>query len=538
MTLETLLDRARRWPRLALVALCLVLWLPGFFSLPPGDRDESRFAQATKQMLETGNFIRIQNGTVPRNQKPIGIYWMQAPFAAAARAAGVGRGNPIWPYRLPSLLGGLVAVLATYQIGLRMGGRRVALLAGALLAGSAILTVETHIAKTDAALLGAITIAMAIVARAFLDPEPLRMRYALLFWVALVAGILLKGPVCLMVVGLTLLALFVSHRRRNMVWLRGLRPGLGIPLVLVLVLPWFVAIALATHGQFFNQSVGGDLANKLAGSDDAHGAPFGLHAALMPLLLWGGGVAVLCALPSLWRDRAVPAVRFLLAWIVPSWLVFEIVATKLPHYTLPMYPALALLAARWVLSPGGRRQPVSATVGMVVVSVAGVAALALPEIAAPGLHAADLLGVPAFLVAVLLLWRLFRVWPDGRQACLAMFCAAPFFYAGVFGVEFANLTALWIAPRLCAAAAAHGGRFATLGFAEPSVMFLCGTDTQLFSRPAEAAAFLASDRRNLLAVESHEPLQTALPQIGEIEGYNYSRGKQVELIIRGTPNPN
>ncbi|MBV9748528.1 MAG: glycosyltransferase family 39 protein, partial [Acetobacteraceae bacterium] len=74
----------RPWtrPRACLVLLCLLCWLPGFFTLPPSDRDESRFAQATKQMIETGDLVRIRNGDEERNRKPIGIYWMQLPFAA------------------------------------------------------------------------------------------------------------------------------------------------------------------------------------------------------------------------------------------------------------------------------------------------------------------------------------------------------------------------------------------------------------------------------------------------------------------------
>ena len=99
---------ARR-PRLLVTLFCLLLWTPGIFTLPPGDRDESRFAQASKQMLETGDFVRIMNGAEPRNRKPIGIHWLQAPFAAAAQAVGLAHDNPIWPYRIPSLLGALVA---------------------------------------------------------------------------------------------------------------------------------------------------------------------------------------------------------------------------------------------------------------------------------------------------------------------------------------------------------------------------------------------------------------------------------------------
>ena len=164
----SLLDTRR--PRLLLVLFCLALWLPGFFTLPPGDRDESRFVQATKQMLETGDFVRIMNGDVPRNRKPIGIHWLQAPFAAAAAGAGLADSNPVWPYRVPSLLGGLAAVLATFRAGRALVGDSAALLGAGVLAASVVLTVEVHIAKTDAALLGAVTLLMGVLARAALDP--------------------------------------------------------------------------------------------------------------------------------------------------------------------------------------------------------------------------------------------------------------------------------------------------------------------------------------------------------------------------------
>jgi 4-amino-4-deoxy-L-arabinose transferase-like glycosyltransferase len=73
----------------ALLALfCLLAWLPGFFTLPPSDRDESRFAQATRPIVETGDHVRIMNGTEERNRKPTGINW-QAPFLLAADAAGL-----------------------------------------------------------------------------------------------------------------------------------------------------------------------------------------------------------------------------------------------------------------------------------------------------------------------------------------------------------------------------------------------------------------------------------------------------------------
>src|SRR5579872_7083017 len=93
---------ARR-PKLVLALLCLLLWTPGILSLPALDRDESRFAESSRQMLDSGDVVDIRFGQVPRYKKPIGIYWLQAAATAAAgRAYGSGGDESrIWTYRLP-----------------------------------------------------------------------------------------------------------------------------------------------------------------------------------------------------------------------------------------------------------------------------------------------------------------------------------------------------------------------------------------------------------------------------------------------------
>src|SRR5947209_2696388 len=98
-----------------LVAISLVCFLPGFFNIPPVDRDESRFAQATKQMIESGDYIDIRYQDEVRYKKPVGIYWLQAGVVRAAEAVGVPNArSTIWPYRIPSLIGAIGAVLLTY----------------------------------------------------------------------------------------------------------------------------------------------------------------------------------------------------------------------------------------------------------------------------------------------------------------------------------------------------------------------------------------------------------------------------------------
>ena len=175
-----------------------------------------------------------------------------------------------------------MAVFATFGLGRRLVGRRAALLAAGMLAASVILCVEVHIAKTDAVLLGATTVAMAVARARLPGAEAMGAGEAAGFWLAMAAGVLLKGPITPMVAGLAALVLVAWERRAR--WLRALRPGWGVALLLALVLPWLVAIGVATNGRFFAQALGGDLAGKLAGSSDAHGAPPGLHLLLLPLL--------------------------------------------------------------------------------------------------------------------------------------------------------------------------------------------------------------------------------------------------------------
>src|SRR5882724_10408786 len=116
----------------AFLLLCgLLLFLPGFFTIPPIDRDEARFAQATKQMVETGDYVDIRFQDEVRYKKPVGIYWMQAAAVQTASALGLPRAQlRIWVYRVPSLVGSIGAVLLTYWTALAFVSRRASVLAG------------------------------------------------------------------------------------------------------------------------------------------------------------------------------------------------------------------------------------------------------------------------------------------------------------------------------------------------------------------------------------------------------------------------
>src|SRR6516162_7239671 len=128
-----------------LIAFSAVAFLPGFFQIPPVDRDEARFAQATKQMLETGQYIDIRFQDEVRYKKPVGIYWLQAAAVKVGEAVGVPEARTtISLYRLPSLFGAIGAVLLTYWTALAFCARRTALVAALMMASSILLGVEAR----------------------------------------------------------------------------------------------------------------------------------------------------------------------------------------------------------------------------------------------------------------------------------------------------------------------------------------------------------------------------------------------------------
>src|SRR5215475_698530 len=202
-----------------LVVVALLAFLPGFFQIPPVDRDEARFAQATKQMVETGDYVDIRFQDEARYKKPVGIYWLQAAVVRTAEAVGVPQARTtIAVYRIPSLLGAIGAVLATYWAAMAFVSRRGALMAGAMMATSILLGLEARLAKTDAMLLLTSVTALGAMARAYLAEQGDRpsslppLAVAAIFWGAIAAGIMVKGPMILMFVGFAAVALFAMDR--------------------------------------------------------------------------------------------------------------------------------------------------------------------------------------------------------------------------------------------------------------------------------------------------------------------------------------
>ena len=538
------------WRAVALlIAFSLLAFVPGFFQIPPVDRDEARFAQATKQMLETHEYIDIRFQDEVRYKKPVGIYWLQVVAVKAGEALGVPQARTtIWLYRLPSLAGAILAVLLTYWAALAVVARRAALIAALMIASSVLLGVEARLAKTDAMLLLTSVTAMGAMARIYVASRrsaEAKIGWAApaILWTALAGGVLLKGPLILMFVGLTALTLSIADRAWR--WLWSLRPIMGFVWLAFLVLPWFLAIVAKSGNSFFVEAIGHDMLDKVTSNQEAHGAPPGFYFLLFWVTFWPGAVLAGLAAPTVWKTRRELGTRFLLAWLVPSWLIFEAAMTKLPHYVLPLYPAIAILIAatldpdslskkRWLVRGTAGWFLFPAVVAIAVLIVFIMFGRDLGLIAWPFSAAAMIFGLFA--------WWLYEV--DGAERSLLRGMIASMFVAVVvFAVTVPSLPSLFpsamVADEVRSTSCSQPRVASTFAFQEPSLVFLLGTDTR-FTDGAGAADFLRAgpcyfalvdprSERSFVQRAESSGLRYSLSQ--RIEGYNLSIGKPVSLTI-------
>ena len=513
-----------------MTALCAALFLTGLASIPPTDRDEARFMQATKQMIETGDFVAIRFQEEARTKKPVGIHWLQALSVKTLAGSDL---MAAWADRLPSAAAAWLSVLCVFALGRRLFDARAGVVAAGLLVCALVMVAEAHLAKTDAVLLLTVVLAHMALAEVYLakDSDGPPLRRVLLFWLAVGLGLLIKGPVILAVVSATIIALCIADRKVR--WLTRLHPVLGIPVAAACVLPWIVLSALAGHGDIIWTSLTDDFFPKLMGGEEGHGAPPGTYTLLSPLLLWPAALVVLPGVIRAWQERSQPQMRFVLAWGIATWVMFEAVPTKLPHYILPAVPALALAAAGAVAAAQRSIPSLSKAVWCVVTVLlaAGLSAAAWTYDGPITLTAS---------LAIVLVGLTDLVWTQSASKPAFIAVAAVIVFGLVFGGYLSQLNHLTLSTRLFDSVQAQGGGpIALTRYREPSAIYLLGTETWLTNTRNAAAQLVAEPSALAVIAEDELDVMSDLVVVADgtlivldhIAGFNYVKGRRESLLL-------
>ena len=333
---------------------CVLFHLAGTWTMPLIDRDEPRFAEASREMLERGDYVVPFLNNRYRFDKPPFIYWTQT---LSYRLLG----ENDFAARLPSVIAAALTALLLFGWGRRIGGEKVGWWAAIIFSICLQTYIHARAAVADMWLVLFMTAAfwagyellrdrLGSPAAAIPQPSAIQRRWWWIFYLSLALAFLAKGPVGwipLLTVGLTFFFLPHAQLNRRFLFLT------GIIFTLSLVAVWGIPALIRTNGEFMRIGIGKHVVARSVVAMEGHGAtsfwtylatlPFYFATIFVTFLPWS--IKLPWLTKKLWRARD-PLDNYLIAGIAIVFVIFTLVKTKLPHYTLPAYPLLALVLAK------------------------------------------------------------------------------------------------------------------------------------------------------------------------------------------------
>ena len=342
--MQPLFEKLARQPERAIVLFSLAFLLAGNWIMPLTDRDEVRFAEASREMIQRGDYIVPWFNGAWRFDKPVLIYWCQI---ASYEICGVND----FAARLPSVLftTGIALLLARW--GRKLAGAKTGLLAGGMFVACVHIALIGRAATADMALVFFYTLAAWSGWELTRQEQIHRRRWWWIFYVTLALGFLAKGPeIYLVLAGLVLGRLF----RKNDFHLPVVETLVGVVLSVALIGLWGVPAMAQTGGNYFDIGIGEHVVHRSVGVNDSHGMA-GLRGVLLTLPVYfltffvsffPWSTRVPSAMKHWWPERRRDGVGgYLLLQAAIVFGVFSLVVTKLPHYTIPAFPCIALWLA-------------------------------------------------------------------------------------------------------------------------------------------------------------------------------------------------
>lgn len=317
------------------------------------DRDEARFARATAEMVSTGNYLFPTFLGKLRPDKPILIYWL---MSVPVRMFG----HVEWAYRLCAVFGTTLACFFTYFIGRRLFNHRTGLWGMAILAANPLLFYTGAVATSDAVLLAFITASFAVFADAL--KGGFSVKHAAALSVVFAGGLMTKGPVALLPLIPFLITSVMLRRELGSPLPAILKIGASVIVAALVFAAWFCPANAATNGEFYHQAFGHHVVDRISKPLENHGGYSPFYLVFYVLVIVAGFFPWTLYLPGaladlLWSRPSIETVTnsgtdrgrtLLLIWIATFLIIMTAISTKLPHYVLPIWPALALCVGAYL----------------------------------------------------------------------------------------------------------------------------------------------------------------------------------------------
>ncbi|PYL31684.1 MAG: hypothetical protein DMF39_01875 [Verrucomicrobia bacterium] len=386
---------------------CVLFHVAGTWSLPLIDRDEPRFAEASREMIQRGDYVVPYFNDHLRLDKPPLTYWAQT---VSYRVFG----QNDFAVRFPSAVAAALTALLIFAWGIRIGGEKVGWWAAIIFTLSLQTFVHAKAAVADmwqvlfvsTAHWSALELLRDGLTSSGHQTSNIKRQTSFwwfIFYISLALGFLAKGPLAwvpLLTVASTIFYAPNLQLGRRFKFVR------GIALMLAIIAAWGIPALIRTHGDFLRIGIGRHVIGRSFGAMEGHGwnslggylllLPFYFVTVFVSFFPWS--IKLPALLKRLWRERD-NIDNYLLSGVAIIFIIFSVIKTKLPHYTLPAFGLLALLLARhWPETVTASRRSFFATVAVTTASIWIAFALIIPPLVARFFPAYQLLQVShAFL---------------------------------------------------------------------------------------------------------------------------------------------
>lgn len=342
--MQSFLEKLARTPERSVVIFSLALLLAGNWIMPLTDRDEVRFAEASREMIQRGDYVVPWFNGNYRFDKPILIYWCQSTCYRIF-------GENDFAARLPSALFTTGTAWLLVRWGRKIANARAAFLGGIMFVACLHVAMIGRVATADMAMVFFFILAVWSGWELTRPEQPHRAGWWWLFYVTLALGFLAKGPEAYF----PLLGIILGRvLRKSEFHLPALPTIAGFVLSFGLMGLWGVPALLQTHGKYLDIGIGEHVIHRSVGVNDSHGLQgLGGFLATIPVYFltffvsffpWSTRVPI--ALGRWWPERQRDLIGwYLLLQAAIVFVIFSLVRTKLPHYTMPAFPCIALWLA-------------------------------------------------------------------------------------------------------------------------------------------------------------------------------------------------
>jgi 4-amino-4-deoxy-L-arabinose transferase-like glycosyltransferase len=510
------------------------------------DRDEPRYARATVEMIESGNYLVPTFNGKAWFDKPILLYWLMSvpvrlfgPSEVACRSFGVA--------------GTAVTLLLTFFIGKKLFDAKAGLWAEVILATTALMMVVGSSAIVDGVAMPFIVGAMAIfVSRA---GSPVKFIEVIACGALMGLGMLAKGPIGLLPAPVIVVMLWFARNNRAELIRNLAGVILAVITAIVIFLAWAIPADKATNGELLRTFLGHHVFARAFSPMEGHGGHFLLYLPYYPAIIIAGFFPWVAFLPGAFsaivgkRIGAAEARNTLLSWVGVTVILMTLAATKLPHYILFAWPAMAVMVGGTIAAAGkdslNERDRKWLRGGIWFLIPVGLG-LASGLIASGYVLKTDSLKLPGLLCGLVILAML--VMSVRLQIRERFVSSAKVILAGIiillmpllFGLLPA-IEQIKISPALAKAVREKTSKdmpVAMYKYAEPTLNFYIGRKITHLRNEGEVVEWLGNAGERVL-ITTRKDFDVIMQKSGNVvfeeiaskEGINYSKGTKVEVMV-------